>query len=203
MLKTPALLILVIALAFLVIAAFPLPGRNMPPPLISTTSQEVTSVQPASSTIATTTQATTGPTANVLGENHSSLHLDSGGSPILLIDPEGRKTGYDAATGRILEGIPNSNFNSEALQDIENTSSSAPVDYLIDVDQPSDGTYGLVLAGSKSGDSYDLTMVTFSRDGNRQSSAELKGSMISGTEKMFQINFVSAPNGSSTIDVTD
>jgi hypothetical protein len=41
MLKNPDLLVLVIALAFLVIVTFPLPGHNMPLPLMSTTPQVV------------------------------------------------------------------------------------------------------------------------------------------------------------------
>jgi hypothetical protein len=138
----------------------------------------------------------------LIDENRSSLHLSSG-NLILLTDSEGHRTGYDTATGQVVQEIPNSHFSSEAVTNVENTSNSLSADYFIDVDQPSDRVYRLMVTADKNSSSYTLTMVTFSRDGTRKSADELNGSVISGSDKIFQINFVSAPNGSSTIDTVN
>ena len=120
---------------------------------------------------------------------------------MLLTDPNGRHTGYDTATGKVLQQIPNSYFSAQATTNIENTTSSSPADYFLDVQNPSDATYELTLIGGQDTNSYDLTMVTFSANGSRQSADELKGVIISNEKKNFQINLSTASDTSSTISL--
>jgi len=120
---------------------------------------------------------------------------------MLLTDPKGRQTGYDITTGKVLQQIPNSNFSSEATTNIEDTKYPAPVDYFIDIHNPLDGIYELTLIRGENSNYYDLTMVTFTEYGDRESTDEIKGSMISGSDRVFQIDFTSASNVSSTVSL--
>jgi len=167
--------------------------------------QPAAAVAPTSSAIpspfraATSTSSLMQATGTTAGRNRSSLHLASGGDMILLTDALGRQTGYDVATARVVQQIPDSNFSAEGTTNIEDVNNSASVDYFIDVNKPLDGQYQLtVIAGASS---YDVTMVAFSADGARQSAGELKGSMISGSDRVFQINFTSAVQASSTVQL--
>jgi hypothetical protein len=217
----PLILILVIAVLMAVAGIWyyeahkPASPQVLPIPSATTTA----SVQTISSSTASTTAVSASPTSSLdalgsfngqslaygtttspLAPNRSSLHLDSADKLILLADPEGLETGYDASSSNVLQQIPNSAFSSEAIQDVENpTYVVPPADYFIDVHQPMDGAYKLVLIGGQDGGIYDVTMATFARDGSRQSYAELTGNIASGTNKTFQINFVSSPNSSSTM----
>jgi hypothetical protein len=138
-------------------------------------------------------------TGTASGVDRSSLHLGSGGNMMLLTDPLSRQTGYEMTTARVVQQIPNSNFSSEGTTNIEDTNYPASIDYFIDIHKPLDGEYQLTLTGGQQSESYDLTMATFSKNGARQSSGELKGSLVPGSNKLFQIYFTSAPDTSSTI----
>lgn len=73
---------------------------------------------------------------------------------LLLIDPQGRKTGYDLKINKVLTQIPHSSYESESIDD-DVSGALGPETKIIDIQIPIDGEYILLVIGRETG-KYDL-----------------------------------------------
>jgi hypothetical protein len=75
---------------------------------------------------------------------------------LLLRDPRGRRTGFDAASGDALQEIPRAWYDDEVIEDPEEEGSGAATRG-IEITAPEPGTYTLTVTGTAGG-TYDLSL---------------------------------------------
>jgi hypothetical protein len=82
----------------------------------------------------------------------------------LIIDPRGRKTGYDPVSGVKYSEIPDSSYGTEGIGDAV-TGAPGPEMKELEIRQPMDGQYELKVTGMQEG-SYMLYIYAIEREGN-------------------------------------
>jgi hypothetical protein len=78
----------------------------------------------------------------------SELDLSvSDNADFLVADPTGRRTGFDASSGQILQEIPGSSYSADAVTDGETGATTTLTTRSIQIRQPVRGNYHVVLSG--------------------------------------------------------
>ena len=106
----------------------------------------------------------------------AALSVSSGENiRLMLIDPAGRRTGFDSATQQEVNEIPNSSYSDEFNLDPEtlDPQDSAPLVRTVSVDNPMPGTYQVVTYGLTTG-AFELDVKIISATG------QFKRKLISG-----------------------
>ncbi len=142
-------------------------------------------------------------------QDNSGLELAVGEnvSP-LVVDAAGRRTGLDPNTGAILEEIPGSAYFDTSVDDEDIIDAGhvfglpTPTTHSVDIDQPLQGSYTIILNGVRSG-SYSLAITAFSQDGSAQSSLSLQGNAQSGSTSTSTLQFSPIPGSSPTLSSSD
>jgi hypothetical protein len=83
---------------------------------------------------------------------------------LLLIDPEGRRVGYDPIKGVFYDEIPGASYETSYLADVESGDPGPPMKEL-EVMQPLTGDYELRVTGTDIG-TYDLTIAAYDVEQN-------------------------------------
>jgi hypothetical protein len=128
----------------------------------------------------------------------SELDFALGDAADLLISAAtGESTGLDLASGTIVQHIPRSAYFRDALTD--DVSGEPPTDesHLVEIFQPPQGNYQVVVNGLKLGN-YSLSVRAFAQDGSMEPSIDLPGVAGPASLSTFQIQFSSAPGSLST-----
>lgn len=154
-----------------------------------------TTTLPTSSTIAAEPQQNSAPPP----ANISRIDLSAEGSEGLLVqDAEGRRTGMDPLTGTSFREIPQSSYTQESISDGESGQSATGVTQSIQIFQPAEGIYSIVLTAGADG-TYDVSVQPYRSDGSAESALEATGSVTSGAEINLQLHFSSTPRDNSAI----
>ena len=129
----------------------------------------------------------------------SGLNLGVGGNAeLILIDPSGRQTGFAPATGTFLNGIPQSAHATDQIDADGDGQGTTEAFHSIQVRQPAQGTYKVVVSGTKSG-SYTLRINGFSQDGSAQPGILMPGIVGVDSTSSFQIQFVPSPGSTPQV----
>jgi hypothetical protein len=107
---------------------------------------------------------------------------------LLIIDPLGRRTGFDQGTEQDIEEIPQSAYTREGYDSADSDVESMTESHMADIFQPVAGNYRMILIGQKEG-TYTLQVNAFERDGRRQPPIILTGSIQLGMTNSFDIPF--------------
>jgi hypothetical protein len=128
-------------------------------------------------------------------EDLSGLNLSIGDTAeILVTDGQGRRTGYGG-----FREIPQSAYVTDSIVDEEPDQLPTPTTtHLLDVFQPTQGTYQISLTGLKLGQ-YALGVRAFSQDGGAQPALTLFGFTNTSSASQFNIQFASSPGVISQI----
>jgi len=123
----------------------------------------------------------------------SGLDLTSGNAAsILVVDPLGRRTGFEPSSGRVLQEIPQSVHFLDTLVNNNLTCASGPdTAHQVEIPQPMLGIYQIYLSGSNAG-TYQLGLRSFSQTGTSASPLTLSGSRTPNTLNEFQVIVSSA-----------
>ena len=105
-----------------------------------------------------------------------------------LINPAGKRTGFDPATGSILGEISNGAYFADSLEDDLTGDPPGEIGHYIRVFEAPRGTFRAVLIGLQSGP-YTLTVRRFSRDGSSQPPLVFQGSITAGATNVINIPF--------------
>ena len=129
----------------------------------------------------------------------SGLDFSSGNAAdILVVDPLGRRTGYDPASGLILQEIPQSAYFCDTLENSDLTGApGTDTAHQVEIYQPLRGNYQVWLFGRNTG-SYQLGLKSYSQTGTPASPLTLSGAMTSNTLSPLQVNAGSAGLTSET-----
>lgn len=137
--------------------------------------------------------------ANTSSKDLSEIDLIVGTNATLLIEsPDGRRTGKDPANNQIVQDIPHSAYFEDRIDNSVTGQPGTEVSHQIQISQPAEGAYRLILAGLQVG-TYDLVVTSYSKDGGEQPKIEEKGTTSPGSRVTFQLQFTSAQGGASTL----
>jgi hypothetical protein len=119
---------------------------------------------------------------------------------ILIVDPVGRKTGFDPVTMEIVEQIPNSAYFRDAVDNDVIGAPATEVDNSADIPQPIPGRYQVFVHGLKLG-TYTLSASMFSQDGSQQPEVQATGIAGPGSTSVFAMQIDPTPGSNPTIAV--
>ena len=123
----------------------------------------------------------------------SALNISvEGNAELLLIDPAGRRTGFDPVTASDVEEIPNSGYFRDSLSDPDTGTLTTPTQHSLIVSQPLAGVYKLIVTGQESGIS-NVSISSLAVDGSVQPNASIVSVNQTGTTAIYQISFASTP----------
>jgi hypothetical protein len=119
----------------------------------------------------------------------------------ILADEAGRRTGRTSSTSTILQDIPGSAYGEDSISEDTNeltNAGSTGTSRQIEVSEPASGAYTLALTATESG-YYTLAFYAYSSDGSPEPPIMRSGTVASGTEMHFLIEFRGAPGATSTL----
>jgi hypothetical protein len=117
--------------------------------------------------------------------NKGSTELTiGGGSPIelLVIDPAGRRTGFDQGTGQLLNEIPGSFYGVESLAADDSSGLSTPEKVFLDIWTPKEGKYKMIIQGTGTG-TFQLNVSGYDTSG-QLTTQSLSGSVTTGSRQI-------------------
>jgi hypothetical protein len=120
------------------------------------------------------------------------------GAELLVIDSYQRRTGFDPNMNQTIEQIPASVYFRDSLQNDVTGAPPSRTTHLVEISQPSQGTYQLVVTGLKFG-TYLLSTRTFSQDGSAQSDITTFGISGPGSSSTFVLKFSPTAGAASTL----
>jgi hypothetical protein len=128
----------------------------------------------------------------------SGLDLNVGDSAnMLLTDSSGERTGVNSTTPSILKEIPHSSYFNGSI-DNDETGESGPTFHTIQIFQPPQGAYTLVVMGLKA-DQYQVSIRAYSQDGSAQPPLDILGIAAASSTSTFRVTFTSAAGTSSEV----
>jgi hypothetical protein len=132
------------------------------------------------------------------GDN-STLGLSTGGNgDLLVVDPTGKRTGFDPVSSMIVQEIPGSLYERNTLGSDEAFNEAAETAHSIHMQPIKDGDYGVIVTGLNLGP-FTIVVRAFSQDASAQSPLVLNGIAGPGTQSNFQIHAASTASSSTII----
>ena len=134
------------------------------------------------------------------GDDDSSLTITAGNNvELLVVDPNGRRTGHETSTGNSLEEIPESVYFRDSL---ENDQTGAPPDeitHLVHIEHPAQGSYQISVIGVHQGP-YSVAIEPFSQDGSPQTPTLVQGTApVHSSTFPFRYNSTPGPVTSTVL----
>jgi probable HAF family extracellular repeat protein len=128
----------------------------------------------------------------------SALSVATGGAgEILVVDDSGKRTGFDATTGTVVNEITASAYYRDTLGSDEGIDIPAETLHSLHVLHPSQGNYTISVSGLQLS-TYEVIVRAFSQDRTPQPALVLNGLTAPGTNSTFQILFASSEGTVST-----
>lgn len=123
----------------------------------------------------------------------SGLDFSSGNAAsILVVDPLGRRAGYEPSSGAVLQEIPHSVHFLDTLEDSDLTGApGTDTAHQVVIAQPMSGIYRIFLSGPNAG-TYQLGLRDFSQSGTPASPLALSGLRMYNTLNQFQVSVSSS-----------
>ena len=131
----------------------------------------------------------------------ASLQLDVSGAEVLLVDAQGRRTGYDQLTGQIINEIPEARYFSSNITP-PGGQASGMTQHTLYIPYDAANTYSLqvinpnplaALSEPASAQPFDITMVGFDA-AFRQTDTRLSGTVTSGHPVDYGVTFTPGQN---------
>jgi hypothetical protein len=110
----------------------------------------------------------------------------------------GKRTGFNPATGKILQEMPNSAHFIDSLRDDETGEPPVGRSHFVDIYKPSQDTYKLTLVGLQPG-TFSVSIHTFATDGTSQIDTRLPGIAGLGSVSTLEVHYFSSPGSPSIV----
>ena len=110
---------------------------------------------------------------------------------VLVVDPQGRRTGFDTNTGLVLEEIPQSVHFVDTIENSDLTGAPGTDSaHQVEIYLPLTGVYQVYLIGTNSG-GYQLALRGYSQNGTREVPLTLQGTRAADATVAYQVNLTS------------
>jgi hypothetical protein len=116
----------------------------------------------------------------------------------IIIDPLGRRTGFDAALQQSYREIPESSYTADAISELDTDSQATGTLHSVQIRSPLEGTYHVSVKGLEDG-RFDMSVMTVDQLGGIQQHLVLPGIASAGSNAAFEIHYAPAPGSPSLI----
>jgi hypothetical protein len=146
-------------------------------------------------------QATIRPYRNSSAKG-SELSIAAAKVQMLLIAPDGKKTGFEARSRRIVKAIPNSAYYQDALLQYDSGRVDPDTTQTIDVKQAIPGKYRLIVSQgtAASGEDYEIRVNLYLQDGGETHTARIAGTVERGKVAAYELSVSAEPASAVVID---
>jgi len=129
------------------------------------------------------------------GANAAELKIAGRDVQMLLIAPGGRKTGYEAKSGKIVRGIADSGYFEDALLAFDSGRADNSTTQTIDVRRPAAGDYKLMVMAGKlaDGERYEVRATLYRADGGEAGTVRIDGKAWHGHAASYELKIAGAP----------
>jgi hypothetical protein len=119
---------------------------------------------------------------------------------LLVVDPRGKRTGFDPSTQLNLNEIPGSSYGAESLGDDDDPTSgdTTPVVKDFELLTPAAGTYSLVVTGTGNGP-YSIDVIAHDFAG-KQTRSTINGLAVVGVQSSITLGYSPIPGSQLTIN---
>ena len=131
--------------------------------------------------------------ATAVGDGSALTVTASNNVELLVIDPNGMRSGYDTTTGSVLEEIPGSVYLRDSLDNDQTGEPADETTHLVQIEHPVQGTYQTTVIGLHEGP-YTVAIEPFSQDGSPQTPTVVQCTAQVGSSSSFQFQYSSTPN---------
>jgi hypothetical protein len=129
----------------------------------------------------------------------SELNVALGDGAEILVTAENRhRTGFDSATGNVLQDITGSAYFRDRLDNDETGEPSTETTHAVQIFQPGPGTYKITITGLKTA-TYVLSIRIYSEDGSPQPALSVPGVVGVGSSSSFEIQLSLTPGSTSSV----
>lgn len=115
----------------------------------------------------------------------------------LTSDDLGNQTGFNPQTNNTIQNIPNSHYTADYITDPDTDQQLSSTSYFLDVKQPTDGQYKIVVTGTASAP-FTLTVQGYATDGTSGSQSVLSATTAPGSSQTYILTYSSAPGASTS-----
>jgi len=121
---------------------------------------------------------------------------------MLLIAPDGKKTGFETKSGKIVKTIPNSAYYQDALLQYDSGRADPDTTQTIDVKQPMAGRYRLLVSQGTAadGEGYEIHVSLYSQLDGEAQTARTAGTAERGKIATYELSVSGDP---ATVVVID
>ena len=116
---------------------------------------------------------------------------------LLVVDPAGKRTGFDPTTGNTIQEIASSVYFSDSLINAQTGEPPNETGHQLQIDSPISGTYQVIVTGRQVGP-YTIVIYPFSDDGGSQAPIKLQGTAGTGSS-ILQLQYNSTPGSNSSL----
>jgi DNA-binding beta-propeller fold protein YncE len=107
---------------------------------------------------------------------------------ILIIDPQGRATGYDPVTGAKVEDIPYASYSEESISSLDSDDPEPEPTKELHIDMPIAGNYILKMTGTGSGP-YTIVFRGIKEDGSVNLDTSITGTTYPGMVETYRVQY--------------
>jgi len=118
---------------------------------------------------------------------------------LLVVDPNGARTGRDPASGKEVNEIPGAAAWVDAIDNDVTGEAATSFSATVHIDRPAEGTYRVVVVGQRAGAS-ELAVFAYATDGSAQPVVRARLDLKKGSRDEFQLHFRPAPGSSPRLE---
>jgi hypothetical protein len=143
-------------------------------------------------------------------KDYSVLEVVVDDARLLVIDPDGKRTGLDTASGQAIWEIPHSGASVDAIDDDVTGEPATSVTVHVYIQPVVEGTYRIILVGAggkacgtlecRPSDNFELLVDAFAVDGSPQPAIRLPVDLRKTPRAEFWLHFLKTPGSKSRLE---
>lgn len=141
------------------------------------------------------------PTIKRTSESASELRIVAANVQMLLTASNGKETGYDPKSRKTLRAIADSDYYEDALLAFDSGRVDPNTTQAIDVRQPVQGTYRLLVSSGTAadGEEYEILIHLYRNDGSEAPIVRLSGTAKQNAPTVFEFELKGSPPRSALL----
>jgi len=143
-------------------------------------------------------------------KDYSALYVEVNDARLLVIDPDGKRTGLDTASGQEIREILHASVSVDAIDDAVTGEPAKSMSVTVQIQPAVEGTYRIILvgAGGKAcgtlecmpSDIFELAVDAFAVDGSPQPAIRLRVDLGKTLRVEFWLHFLKTPGSTSRLE---
>jgi len=133
--------------------------------------------------------------------DYSGLDVAVDNAQLIVIAPNGARSGLDSASGELVQGIPGSSAVRDAIDNDVTGEPAESFSMQVEISKPAEGMYRIVVLGvAGKPKEKELIVNPFSADGSDQHVIRTRLQLQQGSRAEFRVHFTKAPGSISQLE---